>query len=162
MSSTINHINTTLPGVITESYVDEKSRQEVICAPASRLRDIVKILKDELKFDTLIDVVAIDWLGKKEKRFEMDYLFLKLSPCTRVHLKVALECNDKPQVDSIIDLYPAADWAEREAFDMMGIQIVGHPNLKRLLMWEEFEGHPLRKDYPINKRQPIPTVEKLL
>ena len=80
----------------------------------------------------------------------------------RVQLKVACLDDQNPEVDSIVEIYEIADWMERECWDMMGIRFNGHPNLKRLLMWEGFEGHPLRKDYPLNKRQPIPVSMKEL
>jgi NADH-quinone oxidoreductase subunit C len=67
---------------------------------------------------------------------------------------VRLEENS-PEIETLTDLWPIANWLEREAWDMFGIKFLGHPNLKRLLMYEEFVGHPLRKDYPYNKRQPL-------
>jgi len=156
------HLNNILPGTVLEAYKDRKSNQEVICIPPEKLHEVVDILKNELFFDMLIDIICIDWLNKKEKRFEMDYLFYSTKDNCRVHLKCALTNNEKPEIDSICDLYSVANWCERECWDMMGIHINNHPNLKRLLMWEAFEGHPLRKDYPIDKRQPIPVLDKLI
>jgi NADH-quinone oxidoreductase subunit C len=62
---------------------------------------------------------------------------------------------DEPSIDSAVELWPVADWLEREAWDMFGVTFNGHPDLRRILMYEEFEGHPLRKDYPVNRRQPL-------
>ncbi|MBI3314632.1 MAG: NADH-quinone oxidoreductase subunit C, partial [Candidatus Omnitrophica bacterium] len=72
----------------------------------------------------------------------------------RLRLKVPVDEKD-PEVDTLTGLWPGADWYEREVWDMFGIQFKGHPNLKRILMYEEFQGHALRKDYPFNKRQPL-------
>ena len=107
-------------------------------------------------YDLLIDLFGIDFLHweEKELRFEVIYNLFSSSKNQRVFLKVAVPEKD-PAVDSMTALWPAADWYEREVWDMFGIRFIGHPNLKRLLMYEEFQGHPLRKDYPYNKRQPL-------
>ncbi len=87
-------------------------------------------------------------------RFEVVYHLYSLEHNQRVRVKVPVEVA-APQVDSLTGVWPAADWFEREIWDMFGIRFHGHPNLKRLLMYEEFDGHPLRKDYPVTKRQPL-------
>lgn len=156
------HFTNTLVGAVIHAFWDEKSTQEVIHSKPETLRQVITILKNELFFTMLIDIVAVDWLKVRERRFELNYLFYNVKENTRVQIKVALTDNDKPSIDSITDLYPAANWAEREVFDLVGIFFNNHPNLKRLLMWKEFVGHPLRKDYPLNFRQPIPTLEELL
>ncbi|MFH1857553.1 MAG: NADH-quinone oxidoreductase subunit D [Candidatus Omnitrophota bacterium] len=91
---------------------------------------------------------------KRPSRFELVYHFYSLSKNHRLRLKIPLEAAD-PRVDSLTDLWKGADWFEREVHDMFGIVFQGHPNLKRILMYEGFEGHPLRKDYPVDKRQPL-------
>ena len=87
-------------------------------------------------------------------RFEVVYHFFSVPLMHRARLKVPVEESD-PVVDSLTLLWPGADWFEREIWDMFGIRFQGHPNLKRILMYEGFVGHPLRKDYPVNKRQPL-------
>ena len=87
-------------------------------------------------------------------RFEVVYHFFSLPLRHRLRLKVLVEESD-PMVDSLTSLWATANWFEREVWDMYGIRFRGHPNLKRILMYEEFVGHPLRKDYPVNKRQPL-------
>lgn len=87
-------------------------------------------------------------------RFEVVYHFFSMALKQRVRVKVPVEESD-PVVDSLTPLWASADWFEREIWDMVGVRFRGHPNLKRLLMYEEFEGYPLRKDYPVNKRQPL-------
>ena len=90
-------------------------------------------------------------------RFVVVYHFFSLPLKHRLRLEVSLgEVEEaEPEVDSLSALWAAADWLEREVWDMFGIRFRGHPNLKRILMYEEFVGHPLRKDYPVNKRQPL-------
>ena len=87
-------------------------------------------------------------------RFEVVYHFYSLSKNHRLRVKVGVD-EKSPEVDTVTGVWAAADWFEREVWDMFGIVFRGHPNLKRILMYEEFKGHPLRKDYPVNKRQPL-------
>jgi len=87
-------------------------------------------------------------------RFAVVYHLFSQPLKHRLRLEVAVEEAD-PEVDSVTSLWAAADWLEREVWDMFGIRFRGHPNLKRILMYKEFVGHPLRKDYPVNKRQPL-------
>ena len=87
-------------------------------------------------------------------RFVVAYHFYSLEHKHRLRLGVPVE-EAEPELDSLTSLWAGADWLEREVWDMFGIRFQGHPDLKRILMYEEFEGHPLRKDYPVNKRQPL-------
>lgn len=124
------------------------------------LLDVAQFLKADAKMDFLMDICAVDYPDSKE-RFEVVYHFYSLSTRKRLRLKVRVtEAN--PQVPTLFNLWKAADWFEREAYDLMGIVFVGHPYLRRLLMYDEFVGHPLRKDYPVNQRQMIPTPATLL
>jgi NADH-quinone oxidoreductase subunit C len=111
-----------------------------------------------LGFDMLVDVTAVDYLrfpGREDgPRFEVVYHLYSVANNHRVRLKVPVE-QDDPVVSTACGLWPIANWLEREVWDMFGIRFDGHPDLRRLLMYEEFEGHPLRKDYPINRRQPL-------
>ena len=95
------------------------------------------------------------WPGPPgEARFAVVYHFYSLPHKHRLRLVVPVE-ETEPEVDSLTSLWAGANWLEREVWDMFGIRFQGHPDLKRILMYEEFEGHPLRKDYPVNKRQPL-------
>ena len=120
------------------------------------VQEISKFLRDdsELSFNFLMDITAVDYLGKKEKRFEVVYHFYSLKNNNRVRVKIPVDEEDCT-VDTLTDLWKTANWYEREVWDMYGIKFKGHPNMKRILLYEEFQGHPLRKDYPINKRQPL-------
>ncbi len=166
MQQTIsNYLKNTIPAAIIACAWDDKSNQEVIAILPEHLHAVCKILRDELKINMLLDIFAVDWQDKKVNQFELNYLFIKIDGAnlpTRVQLRVSLADNKNPKADSIHDLYAAANWAEREAFDMMGVHFNNHPKLKRILMWENFDGHPLRKDYPLQKRQPIPELDELL
>jgi len=97
------------------------------------------------------------WPGPPDSaRFVVVYHFFSTAHKHRLRLVVPLEKDaTSSEVDSLTPLWPAADWLEREVWDMFGIEFRGHPGLKRILMYEEFEGHPLRKDYPVKKRQPL-------
>lgn len=127
---------------------------ETVIIRRESLRDLVAFLKadDKLKFDQLSDVTAVDYLHR-QPRFEVVYHFYSTGLRHRIRVRVPLE-ESSVEVDSISDLHKAALWGEREVFDMYGVTFRGHPDLRRILMYDEFEGHPLRKDYPIQRSQP--------
>ncbi len=121
------------------------------------VQDLAKFLKTDphLDFNILMDLTAVDYLWQERlPRFDIVYHFYSLAKNHRIRVKAGVDENG-PIVDSLISIWPIADWFEREVWDMFGIRFKGHPNLKRILMYEEFEGHPLRKDYQYNKRQPL-------
>jgi len=117
------------------------------------LTEIMDFLKNDsrLLFNVLMDMTAVDFKGKTP-RFEVVYHLLSMKFNRRLRIKLKIE-EGKP-VDSLTPLWGCANWLEREIWDMFGISFKSHPDLKRILMYEEFEGHPLRKDYPVKKRQP--------
>jgi len=119
------------------------------------LLEVAKRLKEDPAFDfqVLMDLTVVDY-PEEEERFEVVYHFLSLRKNHRFRLKTRVREED-PEVASLVDLWPGANWLEREAWDMFGVRFKGHPELTRILMYEEFEGHPLRKDYPYQKRQPL-------
>ena len=101
------------------------------------------------------------WPGPPDARFAVVYHFYSMAKKHRLRLQVSVEDEISPEVDSLTSLWPGANWLEREVWDMFGIGFRGHPNLKRILMYEGFEGHPLRKDYPVRKRQPLVGASRL-
>jgi len=129
---------------------------ETAVVEAARLLEMATFLRDdrELAFDMPIDCTAVDYLGQKQPRFEVIWHLYSLKRGHRVRLKVRVDESD-PSCPSLVPIWRGMDWHEREAYDMYGIRFLGHPNLKRILMYEEFVGHPLRKDYPIDQRQPL-------
>jgi NADH-quinone oxidoreductase subunit C len=134
--------------------------------PVEQLRDCVQFIRDDsrLSMDMLIDIAGVDYLSYPDhrgERFAVIYLFKSLRFNHRLRLKVMVD-EDDAKVPSIHDLYKIADWSEREAWDQVGIVFTGHPNLKRLLNHHEFVGHPLRKDYPVQKRQKLSVNDPML
>lgn len=129
---------------------------ETITIPREKLLEIFRLLKDDPKLDLnfLTDITAVDYLGKKTPRFEVVYHLRSLSLNRRLRVKVPVPEED-PEVDSLTPLWKGANWLEREVWDMFGVRFRGHPDLRRVLMYEQFQGHPLRKDYPVNQRQPL-------
>ncbi|MBM3327662.1 MAG: NADH-quinone oxidoreductase subunit C [Calditrichaeota bacterium] len=127
----------------------------VVAIPASKVADLATELKTrpEFAFDMLTDLTAVDWLGKQTPRFEVVYHFYSTSHNHRLRVKAAVD--EGQPVPSLTKLYSIANWFEREVWDLYGIKFARHPNLKRILLYEEFKGHPLRKDYPYDKRQPL-------
>ena len=152
-SITIKRIKDTLDKAVIEVH-SQLGQDTVIIAP-SGLLEVARLLKEdpELEYNYLMDLTAVDY-WKRRPRFEMVYHFLSLKNNFRIRVKVPVPEPD-PKVDSLTSLWSAANWYEREVYDMFGIQFMGHPDLRRILMYPEFEGHPLRKDYPIEKRQPL-------
>ncbi|MBW7995185.1 MAG: NADH-quinone oxidoreductase subunit C [Candidatus Glassbacteria bacterium] len=136
---------------VIEHGVDRGDAVAVIDPGA--IHDVIAWLREEHSFAMLVDLCGVDYLPRRP-RFEVVYQLHAMTRNERIRLRVQLE-GKSPEVATITDLYPVADWLERETWDMFGIVFSGHPDLKRLLMYEPFEGHPLRRDYPINKRQPL-------
>jgi NADH-quinone oxidoreductase subunit C len=120
-----------------------------------RIADVLAFLRDdpECEFEMLTDVTAVDYLGE-EPRFEVVYHLYSVAKNHRVRIKARVPEGDLV-VPSAVPIYASANWMEREVYDLYGIRFDGHPDLRRILLYEEFEGHPLRKDYPKEKRQPL-------
>ncbi len=115
---------------------------------ATDIVDVLTFLRDDekCKFEVLIDIAGVDY-PEREKRFDVVYHLL--SPRLNQRIRVKVQTDDVIPVPSVIGVYPAADWYEREAFDMYGIRFSGHPDLRRLLTDYGFQGYPLRKDFPL-------------
>jgi len=113
---------------------------------ASDLREIAKLCRDDLSFDYLIDITSIDHFGEKP-RFEIVYELYSMT--LAVHLRLKLKLGEAEEVDTLSDIWPTANWHEREIYDMMGIKFKGHPDLRRILMWDGYPFFPLRKEFPL-------------
>jgi NADH-quinone oxidoreductase subunit C len=126
--------------------------ETTITVPAARIRDVARLLRDDpaLAYNQLADLTAVDRLALGETpRFIVVYHLLSHRRRERLRLHAPVPSDDAPAIDSVVPVWRAADWLEREVFDMFGIRFEGHPNLARLIMPDDFEGHPLRKDFPI-------------
>jgi len=113
------------------------------------IREACALLKEDpaCPYNFLCDITCVDWYPS-EPRFEVVYHLLSHARKERVRLKVRLN-GDSPAVESLTSVWPGANYFEREVFDLFGVRFTGHPNLRRILMPEDWEGHPLRKDYPV-------------
>ena len=107
----------------------------------------------DLQFEMLIDVTAVDWMDRREPRFDVVYQLLSLPHQHRLCVKIQVP-EEAAEVESVRPLWSAAFFLEREVWDMFGISFRGHGDLRRILMYDEFVGHPLRKDYPLKAKQP--------
>jgi len=142
-------------------YLTERESADhlAVNCPAEQLIELCTALRDELGYDMLIDVTAVDW-DAHSPRFTGIYHFLSISK--HEYLRVAVDCPDdiNPVLPSLCELFAAANWHERETYDLMGIRYAGHPNLRRILMWDEYPYHPLRKDFPLaGIETPLPAAD---
>ncbi len=119
-----------------------------LSAQASEIVSVMRFLRDDPRclFWSIIDVTAVDWPGR-ERRFDVVYHLL--SPKHNVRIRVKAQTDEAAPVPSIIEVFPGADWFERETYDLYGIAFAGHPDMRRLLTDYGFDGHPLRKDFPL-------------
>jgi len=153
MGKLIDMVRQKFPEAVLSSHED--FGDETVTVQKERIVEIMKWLRDneESAFNMLMDLTAVDYLGK-EPRFEVVYHLYSVTHNYRLRIKAGVEEKD-PTINSVVPIWRGADWLEREIWDLYGLIFLGHPNLKRILLYEEFEGHPLRKDYPIDKRQPL-------
>jgi NADH-quinone oxidoreductase subunit C len=120
---------------------------------------VARFLRDDPRtaMDMFVDLTAVDYQGLREPRFEVVLHLRSLERGHRVRVKARVgdEAGDEVEIDSVVSVWSGANWFEREAFDMFGVVFRGHPDLRRILMYPEFVGYPLRKDYEANKIQPL-------
>jgi NADH-quinone oxidoreductase subunit C len=143
---------------------------ETVVVEAAAWKEVARFLREnpQCSMEMLSDLTAVDF-PEREPRFEIVAHFYSLSKGHRLRVKARTGDSegDDAEIDSLCDLWASANWMEREAFDMFGVIFKGHPDLRRILLYPEFEGHPLRKDYPADKIQPliayrdVPNIEKV-
>jgi len=145
---------------------EKKTDYDEVTVPGEHIFSILEFLKNEpdLAYNFLMDLGVVDYLKyplKRPERFEVIYNLYSLDKKHRVIIKAPVN-GKKSFIESVSSLWSSANWAEREAFDMYGITFKNHPNLRRILNHHEFVGHPLRKDYPIRKRQSLSANDSLM
>jgi NADH-quinone oxidoreductase subunit C len=150
MDETLQRLGETIAGALAGAAVGHTVAygELTITANAADIVKVVTFLRDDerCRFVNLIDVTAVDW-PSREKRFDVVYHFL--SPTKNARVRVKVETDEATAVPSIIDVFPGANWYERETYDLYGVLFTGHPDLRRLLTDYGFQGHPLRKDFPL-------------
>jgi len=150
MSETLNTLGEKIVGGLGGNALGHSIAfdQLTVTVQAEKIVDVVKYLRDEpsLRFINITDVTAVDYPGR-EKRFDVVYHLL--SPTLNTRIRLRAEADETTQVPSIIDVFPGADWFERETYDLYGVIFTGHPDMRRILTDYGFEGHPLRKDFPL-------------
>ena len=124
----------------------EDRKQAILIVDAAQILEIARYSRDEEKFDLLEDYTAVDW-PRREKRFDLVAQLYSFTHNTRLRLKFPLGVGEEPL--TIVPIWPVGNWLEREIFDLFGIVFQGHPNLRRILLPDEWQGYPLRKDYDI-------------
>lgn len=142
-------------------YISERASADhlAINCPADKLLELCQALRDDFGFDMLIDVTAVDW-DAQSPRFTGIYHLLSTTQYD--YLRIAVDCPDdiNPTLPSLCGLFAAANWHERETYDLMGIRYAGHPDLRRILMWDEYPYHPLRKEFPLAGIEvPLPAAD---
>ena len=152
----VDSVKDQFPGVVLETHAQHGD--ETIVVDAARWKDVARYLRDDPKADMsmLVDLTVVDF-PDREPRFEVvaHYYSLERGHRLRVKARVGDAEGEQVEIDSLVDLWGAANWMEREAWDMFGVNFLGHPDLRRILTYPEFEGHALRKDYPASRIQPL-------
>lgn len=150
----IEQIDAQMPGVISDRHAFRGD--QTIVVPKAEFLAVVDLLHRE-GFQFLVDITAVDWpereVDGKPVRFDVVYHWLNLASQERLRLKVAMA--DGEAMPSLVSRFKTSDWFEREVFDLFGIPFEGHPDLRRLLLWEDFPGHALRKDFPLDGGDPF-------
>ena len=133
---------------VPDSFVSarEFAGQVAVVVAREKIAEVARYLKESEDFRYCVDVTAVDW-KTREPRFDVVYHFYSFSKNDRIRVKCG--AAEGEEVPSIADVFLAANWSERETYDMFGIRFAGHPDLRRILTWEGFHGHPLRKDFPV-------------
>ncbi|HWZ06040.1 MAG TPA: NADH-quinone oxidoreductase subunit C [Bradyrhizobium sp.] len=146
----LDALGQTIVGALVDAAIDHKLafNQLTVAVHAEKIVDVVRFLRDDAacRFVNLTDITAVDYPGR-EKRF--DVIYHLLSPTLNTRIRLRAEAGEETQVPSIIGVFPGADWFEREAYDLYGVIFTGHPDMRRILTDYGFDGHPLRKDFPL-------------
>jgi len=149
---TVDLLLQNFPGGVLEAVTS--LGDEIVIISSEVLLTVAAFLKSPPhEFTMLLDITCVDYQGETP-RFEMVYHLFSLAQNKRLRIKTRLAAKD-PRVASLAALWKNANWLEREVYDLFGVQFEGHPDLRRIFLWDGFDGHPLRKDYPLRRRQPL-------
>jgi len=149
---TVDLLPQNFPGGVLE--VLTSLGDDVVVISREALLPVAAFLKNlPHEFTMLLDLTCVDYRGENP-RFEMVYHLFSLAQNKRLRIKTTLAENDL-HIASLVSLWKNANWLEREVYDLFGVQFEGHPDLRRIFLWDSFDGHPLRKDYPLRRRQPL-------
>ena len=150
MADTLDKLGQEIVAALGDAALEHSvARGELtVLAHARDIVAVAKFLREDprCQFWSIIDITAVDWPGR-ERRFDVVYHFL--SPKQNLRIRVKVEVGEQTPVPSIIAVFPGADWYEREVYDLYGVLFTGHPDMRRILTDYGFEGHPLRKDFPL-------------
>ena len=150
MSETLQKLGETIAGALAGSVTGFAiaNGELTVAANAADIIKVITFLRDDerCQFYSFIDITAVDWPAR-EKRFDVVYHLL--SPKLNARVRVKIEASEDTSISSMIGVFPGADWFERETYDLYGVVFTGHPDMRRLLTDYGFEGHPLRKDFPV-------------
>jgi NADH-quinone oxidoreductase subunit C len=142
-----------LPSAVSQNFPAATARPSLDCpafhVPAAEAPALLKYLRDGQGYDFLMDLTAVDWSAEKSPRFTVVWHVYSSTKHTYVRLAADCPPDAEPAMPSVTSLWAGADWHEREAFDMFGIRFTGHPDLRRILMWDGYPYHPLRKEFPL-------------
>jgi NADH-quinone oxidoreductase subunit C len=150
MDETLDTLGKTIAGALGASVTAfaVAHRELTVTVQASEIVSVLRFLRDDhgCQFVCLIDITAVDW-PSRDRRFEVVYHLLSPTHNGRIRVKIAID--ETTAVPSVIEVFPGADWYERETYDLYGVVFTGHPDLRRILTDYGFDGHPLRKDFPL-------------
>jgi len=160
MTDTIVRLQETIPGLAFSEFRGQKR----ITTPKETLFDTLRKLKEDFGFDLLVDITCVDYLhyGAAAGRFGLVYVLVNTLTNERLIVRCFMD-DEPPTVKTVTDLWEAANWLEREVWDMFGVRFAGHPDLRRILLPEGFPAHPLRKDYPLQgrgERHNLPVIRR--
>jgi len=136
--------------------IKEYRNETTLIINKDQIHRFCKHLKDNLEFTFLADLTAVDYLEVKSPRYEVVYHIHRFGPDCEENIRIRLKAeltDDDPKIDSVVSIWSSADWLEREVYDMFGIEFTGHPDLRRILMPEDYKPYPLRKDFDVRNRE---------
>lgn len=154
MTASVDALRAKFGPLIGRAVEEHAGGDMIVTVAASGLREVMTWLRDDdgQRYDYLVDVTAVEYRDR-ERPLEVVYFLRSLPRRANLRVKVPLDPRGELTVDSVTPLWAGADWLEREVYDMFGVVFAGHPDLRRILMWETYaEGHPLRKDFPLRGR----------